>query len=200
MRSFIFALSSLILLGSCLVSSQVNKPKRSFIGNYKPLTEKNNGTFTTSLSYKGYKATTLKGENVPNELPWIEITFKNPTDSSIVIEFPFNWHKEFIRDTIYFKFNHKVTETYYVELFYPNKKDTANNFIRSPQYVYLNPQESLSIGAFIYNPILENKSKEELTFSLWFRYLPLLKVKKITSEKANEFIQYKTEPITILIK
>lgn len=190
-----------MLLGSCSVSSQVNKSKRSFIGDYKRLKEKkDNGTFTTSLDYQGYKATTLESENGPSKLPWIEIIFKNPTDSSIAIEFPFNWHEKFIKEPVYFRFDYKVSENQRAELFYPDKKDTANNFIRSPQYVYLNPNESLSFGAFIYNPILESKSKKELTFSLWFRYITLRKAKKITSDKAKEFKKYRTKPITVLIE
>jgi hypothetical protein len=223
MRSLAFALF-IMILGSCSVSSQVNKPKRSFIGGYNPLNEKGKGMFTVSLDYKGYRETHWNNSNssvyfrdtvaqhgdtmvfppqqrfLPNQLPWVEITFKNPTDSSIVIEFPFNWHERFIKNPIYFEFDHNISENERAELFYPDRKDTANNFIRSPQYVYLSPNESLSFGVFIYNPILESKSEKELTFSLWFRYIALRKARKITSDKNNEFIQYKTKPITVLTK
>ena len=132
MRNLVVVLT-IILFNSCSVSSQVNEPKKSFFGDYKTLEINKDKLFTATLNYKGYKKTKLDKEGTPSELPWVEIVFSNTSDSLIVLEFPFNWHPEFIKDPIYFRFKQEVSDNYKAELFYPNSADTAANFIRSPQ-------------------------------------------------------------------
>jgi len=196
MRALLSILSVTLFL-SCSVSSQVNKPKRSFYGDYQEITGNESKNFSAEINYKGVKQTNFEIDSLPSKLPLVELTFKNTTDSLVVIGFPFNWHEEFIKNPVYFKFDQLVSKNHWAELFYPTKTDSLKGFVRSPQYVFLNPKESLSFEVFILKPNLYAESNGTDKFSLWFKYTTLQRVKKMTAVEIQDFKDYRTKPISL---
>jgi hypothetical protein len=193
----LFSILSVTVFLSCSVSSQVNKPKRSFYGDYNPTADNETEKFSAEISYKGEQETNLEIDTIPSKLPLVEMTFKNTTDCVVVIGFPFNWHEEFIKKPVYFRFDQLVSKNHWAELFYPSKSDSLEGFVRSSQYVFLKPKESLSFEAFVFKSNLNDESNKAAEFSLWFKYSTMQRAKKMTTTEIQEFKTYRTKPISL---
>lgn len=191
---------SILINNNC--SRKVDIPTRSFYGIYKPTVKVESiGKFSAGLYFKGIENTKFDIDTLPSELPLVNVLFENSTDSVVVLEFPFNWDERFINKekTVCLWFDNSVSEELWSELFYPSKSDTLNGFIYHPRFVFLNPKESLSFDAFVFNPIFYKGYNEITQVSLYFKYTTLKKIKKMRTRNVQDLKLYKMKPITVLL-
>ena len=118
------------LLSFAVLSGYSQSIKKSFYGEY-----------SSSDNFRKEFVSVLEWDNDSKNL--MSFSFENSLDSVVVVEFPFNWHPQFIGDTLFLGFRIVEDNKVRIESFYPDRIDTVNNFFSSPMFVLIPSKSKL---------------------------------------------------------
>tara|TARA_R110002096_G_scaffold208595_2_gene395222 strand:+ start:687 stop:1325 length:639 start_codon:yes stop_codon:yes gene_type:complete len=140
----------LLIINSCVVWPNQRVPRMSHVGVYSEILKAHsdsNNLFNATLEFVGYEEKSLEDGN---NLPQVVVCFYNYSTKNIIIDFPFNWMRAFVKEPVFFNFDHFAPPNKRMEYFYYTKIDSLNQSIRNPVQIILPKNQSLKIKANVF--------------------------------------------------
>lgn len=140
----------LLIINSCGIWQNQRVPRMSHVGVYSEILRARSDTnklFNATLEFVGYEESSLEDGN---KLAQVVVCFYNYTTKKIIIDFPFNWMRAFVKEPVFFNFDQYEPPNKRMEYFYYTKIDSLNQSIRNPVQIILPPNQSLKIKANVF--------------------------------------------------